>query len=62
MKNLLDESINPLNALLQNTQEEIFTRLDITNKVALKTKAIPKLTKLIQNYKDFILKEDSKNA
>ena len=62
MQNLLNESIHPLNTLIQNSQEEIFSRLDITNKVALKTKAIPKFKKLIQNYKDFISKEDNQHA
>ena len=61
MNNLLNESINPLSILIQNSQEEILSQLDVANTIAFKTKAIPNFSKLIQNYKDFILKKDTQH-
>ena len=58
MRNLLDESIYPLNTLLHNAQEEILARLDITNQVIFKARAVPTFNKLIQRYKNFILIKD----
>ncbi len=57
MKSLLEESVCPLNKLLVNSEDDILSRLDTKNRMALNINAIPNFDELIKKYKKFMQEE-----